>query len=163
MATLPKCNSVPMFAFTVTLSPKTRKMNTVSQLYETSEQLQATLSNLGATDITMVAELHKSNDIHYHGCFNWSYPMDAVRLNYLFRNRFRDHKLFGFTMIKILSDVPGWVEYMRKGFADFKRVVQERPIRSDDFHLFTTKEHLEYSIVFVPLPEELRAPPRTPL
>lgn len=132
------------YFFTVTLKPICFRDDAITQYNKYAPMLDNLLIQSGL-DVTFVAELTKSHNIHFHGIIRYDLrlvprPVDK------FHNTFRKHKHFGFVNISQIEDYQKVVDYMSK---DLDKTANEiglilRPIYKDDFGIF---EDIELAIV----------------
>lgn len=83
-------------------------------------------------------------DVHYHGVIN--FKMDKHHCEVRFRNAFRNHPLFGFVNLKVITDEPGWIDYLRKDLSKTAQIIFGRPILIDEFNCFRTGEFDQFGI-----------------
>lgn len=122
------------YAFTLTLKPKLFTKIAEEQ-YDIS-YYHAYLSLLKLTSkVTLVAELTKNANIHYHGVIQ--FPINKYRnINKMFKDTYRNDKLIGFVDIKVMVDEPGWKEYLNKDIEGFKQTMLRPPVIVDTHDFF---------------------------
>jgi hypothetical protein len=100
------------YAFTITLLPKFNKLTTRRQLHRTYEYV---LEFLQPHKVSLVYELTKQMNIHYHGIINFKYSVirDKVPILYWY-NLLRRQSTVGYTVLKPMEDEEGWKEYITK-------------------------------------------------
>lgn len=154
------------YAITITLHPSIRCNKTVEQYdtmkaiirdyitdccYEFWKKNKPTVQ-FQAPKVTLVAELTKSQDIHYHGIVTLPLSMKIRDHKIFIRDIFRYKpkagplrndlkKYLGFIYVKEIDD-NGWSQYLRKGFAEFEQSLDRKPILRDDHNIFTAEELL---------------------
>lgn len=133
------------YAFTVTLKPDCFKQPAEIQYDRTYNQLKEYLSDMSFY-YTLVAELTKNKNIHYHGVIKFPLPnlRDVIKM---FKDRFRNDKLFGFVDIKVMSDSEGWLDYISKELKETYQSINRRPIIYDGYDLFPTDNFVIYGIL----------------
>lgn len=136
------------FAVTLTLRPAHFRNKAEIQYDRTQVVVCDVLRGLGT--FSLVAELTKASNVHYHALLecDGSQTVVAKRLN----DAVRRHPDIGFCCTKLCTDQPGWVDYMSKGFApdhkdfqDFETVMKRKSIICDDLEVFPSKyrKHLD--------------------
>lgn len=109
------------YAFTITLLPKFRKLSTKNQLHRTYEYI---LEFLAPHKVTMVYELTKSYDIHYHGIINFKKDILKDRSAELYwYNKMRKSSTIGYTCLKVITDWNIWVDYLFKSHNEVKAIM----------------------------------------
>lgn len=125
------------YAFTITLKPKFYVLEPCKQFDSSVEYLWDKLKSV-MSKVTLVAELTQNFNIHYHGVGVFTISNKRKNLMLQFVNTFRKDSLIGFVNIKPISDEPGWIEYLSKGFQNFYDSLSRRPIINDECEIFTT-------------------------
>lgn len=133
------------YAFTVTLKPELFKKFAEIQYDLTSGPLKEHLYTI-TPKFTVVAELTKNCNIHYHGViyFLTDRCKDAIKC---FKDKFRNHKLFGFVDIKVIDDMEGWYEYISKELEHTNTILCRRPILFDSADIYPTDHFTLYGIM----------------
>lgn len=131
------------YSFTITLQPKMYKYDASNQYDLTMYDVAEYLGNLNC-EFTLVSELTKSYNIHYHGTIIFKTIKGNLKKKFV--DHFRAHKTIGFVCIKDITDEPGWIEYISKGLADTKKDVGRPPIIIDQLEYFNFAQRLDYSI-----------------
>jgi len=123
------------YAVTLTLKTKMRDLETERQ-YNASSQEVIQLFTCNNIKATIIYELTKNDDIHYHGICKM--PLQKhIRDNVIWlRNRFRRNKIIGFVCIKPVDDYHKWVEYISKDIATTKQRLGNIPILMDDYDIY---------------------------
>lgn len=121
------------YSFTVTLKPVLFRVPAESQYDKTTESLCDMLRDVSHT-YTLVAELTKNMNIHYHGVI--IFHMGPKNLIKKFVDAFRAHAKFGFVCIKVITDEPGWIDYISKELKNTYESIGRRPIVYDGVGLF---------------------------
>lgn len=129
------------FAVTLTLLPKLFKDPAEKQYDLTAPLVCDFLRQFG--EYTVVAELTKASNIHYHALvfMNCNETMARKRIN----DAKRTSKYFGFGVIKLCTDEPGWLDYMSKDVETFKENILRPPILHDERHLMPS----QFGVFFV--------------
>lgn len=140
------------YAFTITLKPFMRKFSNCKQHQITAHWIKCVLkADPEVVDVTMVAELTQSCDVHYHGIINFKegtgYPVNhwyhiwrTVNEPALDKRKLMEptkHHI-GYTNIKPVDDFEGWAEYLVKDMNNYEEIVKCYPIISDDHEIFDT-------------------------
>jgi len=130
------------YAFTVTIHPRHYK-NIAEVQYETTYKALL-LALLPQCLLTLVCELTKNANVHYHGVLK--VPLHKYKdVNKWFRDLFRGSKLFGFVNLTPITDEAGWFAYLTKDLAHTSKVMSRRPILRDDLNLFTEDLRASYA------------------
>lgn len=134
------------YTFTITLQPKLYKQEPEQQYDLTYNHVRQTLVKI-AREFTLVSELTKNYNIHFHGIINFtSVPKTDYRK--LFYKVFRNDTLVGFVNIKQMTDYPGWKEYISKDIKTFTESVNRRPIIWDDYEVFSSDQRFNFGCQF---------------
>lgn len=136
------------YAFTITLSGLLRRKHSIEQYDVIAEHVHEILFRL-AFKHTLVAELTKNADIHFHGLLE-APGMCLTQVSYVMKNRLRRCKYIGFSCIKLCDDEDGWILYMRKSFDEFCKLVNRRPIIYDGMNLYPPTEGFDKWLVTLP-------------
>lgn len=124
------------YAITITLNPKLFKLTTRQQFEKTANEIVKFMKTM-TTKLTLVTEVTEKYNIHYHGVF----VTDRKNIQYKINNMVRGHKLFGFVMIKPVTDLGGWVEYLGKDIKKTKGMMNVLPIICNDFGFEIAKRY----------------------
>lgn len=122
-----------LYSCTITLKPNLFKDPAELQYDRTYKEVYKVVSSL-CTSCTIVAELTKSQNIHYHAL------LDVTTLHYNYRKHFvdafrRSHH-FGFVHVTQTTDDVGWKNYMKKDLTETKRSINRPPIICNDIEIF---------------------------
>lgn len=113
---LEKVGFTQAYAFTVTLKPVLFRYNADEQVRKTASELETYINGM-SSEFTLVAELTKNANVHYHGIIK--FPINRItNINKYWKDKFRNHKLFGFVDIKVMDDEDGWIDYISKDFVE---------------------------------------------
>lgn len=131
------------YALTVTLKPKQLfKMDANKQLACTKDLLVNRLEEIGIYCKSIVVELTKAYNIHYHGVFcvkkNVIKNLHIVEMGKYVCDKFRNNPLFGFIDVKQCTDVKKWIEYMMKDIKRTYKLMHVYPLVDDNpewYHL----------------------------
>jgi len=121
------------YSFTVTLKPKCF-LKPAEDQYDMSVKVLCQLLQTKVNCYTLVAELTKNANVHYHGIVN--FKMGIRNINKYFQDMFRAHPVLGFVNIKVMDNEPGWVDYIKKDIKVTYESVGRRPIVHDGFDSF---------------------------
>lgn len=160
------------YALTVTLNPRIREKGTAEQHIYMRSYIECILKDrimqyvadykgikmkdLKRPRLTLVTELTKSYDIHYHGIL--SFPMSyglrcpEIFMRNLFRDRYKGNPAkmeqkdyIGFILLKPVEDWGKWSDYIAKDIDDFKQKMKMGPIICDDYEFFEAEDWLAYN------------------
>lgn len=128
------------YACTITLQPKTRKLSAEDQYEKYAHEvvLYDLQKIFPRCKLTLVAELTKSYDLHFHGIiqFDRRYIRKNQCIERMFRDRLRLHPIIGFVMLKVITDHNIWLDYITKSQDDFKQDLLLNPVIVDDYYHF---------------------------
>lgn len=126
------------YSITITLKP-----SLYNKPYETQfDETAVNITNLfGTCKLTLIAELTKTYNIHYHGLI--SVPLSHGRdpRKYIF-DQLRKYSKVGKSQVDQATDYNGWHAYISK---DIKNNIQNAiiyPIVKDDYEMFTNVTYL---------------------
>lgn len=122
------------YSFTVTLKPNLYKYIAEEQFSRTYIALSIHLCKL-SPNVTVLAELTKSMNIHYHGIIQFNIDRAEVNLRKKFIDSFRTSKEFGFVNIKQIEDEAGWIKYITKDLDQSRLLIGSPPILLDRLEL----------------------------
>jgi len=124
-------------AITITLNPKLRRYDTPDQYDLTYEAVVDALREVfPGCEISLIAEMHKTHDVHYHGVIRLKKALSELNASYKIRQAFRNHQKFGYCCLKTLMDESKWIDYLSKDLTPFRELVDRPPIVMDDFEYF---------------------------
>lgn len=129
------------YALTVTTSRRCHNLTTEEQYKESKKELIDILE-LNKIQHSLIFELTKNNDVHYHGIIK--VPVnDKIRdIKIFVCNLFRKRKFLGYICLKEITEYNIWFDYMKKEL----KITNERtgiyPIVSDMFGVFEIIRHL---------------------
>jgi len=134
------------YCLTITLKPK-------MYLYESEIQYDRTYMYIvnrlncaiGNGKLTMIAELTKNSNIHYHSVITHSIK-DGRYIGKIINDIFRRDEFVGFVNIKPLDNENGWIDYISKSFDQFYIDNDRRPIIIDQFNYFSLKVMMQYGL-----------------
>lgn len=131
------------YAFTVTLRPIMFK--TVAEVqFDNSYNDVCDILDKYKIKYTLVAELTKSFNIHYHGVCSFPINLSNNVMKW-FHDKFRNLKKLGFVNIKVMED-RGWIEYIFKNLKETKEGINRRPIIKDMFEYADVDLKAEYAM-----------------
>lgn len=134
------------YAFTITLKPVSFKLEPEQQYDKTYLHVRSQLISLGFK-VTLVAELTKNMNVHYHGVINFKLGDDCkIKVIKEFHKQFRNDLIIGFVNIRQIDDDQKWNEYIKKSLHDTNKAIGRRPIISDDFKIFSDFQHATYAL-----------------
>lgn len=123
-------------ALTVTLKSKHRSIDAEAQFALTRRGILEKLRNCKST---VIAELTRNFDIHYHAIL--SIPLDKTNgkhpLRYI-KDIFRSE--YGLTCVKQVDNYEGWIDYLKEDIDETSRVIY--PILKDDYDIFEKNTRL---------------------
>lgn len=122
---------------TLTLVPSWSKRRSArDQFILSKEELLEVLREHYRKDIkaSFIAELHQSNDVHYHGVITLTDANDRDK----FINRLRSRKIFGRRTITQLVNFPLWVKYLNKDINKTSQILGD-PIAIDTLNILGTR------------------------
>lgn len=130
-----------LYEFTVTLVPHyCRQRSGRDQHVHASAELLSLFAEYLQKDpsfrVSVIAELHKSNDVHYHGLLELKDHIARDR----FINRLRLRKIFGRRSISQLIHYSTWCEYMNKDTKITRDIIGD-PIVIDDFNVYSDVQY----------------------
>lgn len=123
------------YALTLTLLPKVRTMTAEEQMSRYRQEIVPILRKFFPNcKLTIVAELTKTYDVHFHGTiqFDMTHMRGIVNPCRYFRDKFRRHKLIGFVLLKVIDNEDIWKDYISKGLKEFYADTGEPPVLVDD-------------------------------
>lgn len=116
--------------------------DTIDIQYDKTYQDLMTLLRLISNKVTIVVELTKALNVHYHGLIN----LNCSRIKFV--NLFRKSKEFGFVNISELKDLNKVATYMEKDFLQTKKELGVPPIIMNQHNLYPKDVQLEYGRTF---------------
>lgn len=122
------------YAFTVTLKPRAFVEPGDVQYDKASYGLYKHLKAL-CRALTLVAELTKNCNIHYHGIITFTNA--SIKNVKRFHDSFRGNSIFGYVNIVQITDLNGWVDYLKKSIHDTCCVIERPPILCDEFNVLS--------------------------
>jgi len=123
------------YALTVTVSAFVKQQKAELQLSATAMLL---VQLLQPSKMTIVAELTKNFDVHYH-CTVAPRRASVVKVKNMckyFVDKFRGIKHFGFICVKPVQDYKGWMDYMKKDLVTTRDLIKMNPVIKDDYSEF---------------------------
>lgn len=124
------------YAFTITLSPKLFKHDATKQYDITHLELAQKLMNI-AEEVTLIAELTKRYNIHYHGIITFDCQKSRNLTKY-FHDQFRSELHYGFVDIKPITEYSIWLDYIKKELKETQDSISRRPLVCDQFNALPT-------------------------
>lgn len=134
------------YAYTITLKPQLYKQTPDKQYDATAEYVRDRLFTI-SSQLTLVAELTKSVNVHFHGVIN--FKLDNVckkRYDLKFANLFRNDPLIGFTNLRQIDNEIIWSNYISKSVEDTHLVLMRRPIIIDNFEIFNESQRANHAL-----------------
>lgn len=134
------------YAATITLKPRMYQHRAEQQYDMTYPDIVKHLECNGWKNYSIVAELTKNYNVHYHLTITFPIAVVVPKVNYMkkFVDSFRKSQVFGFVNIKQIDDELGWITYMSKDLQQFIDSTGRRPIIKDDYNYFTEKDYAKY-------------------
>lgn len=124
------------YAFTITLKPHVRKMTCEEQYDKYTSYVTKTLESFYPNCLyTMVAEMTKSYDLHFHGIIKFKINNRIKNLSKYFHDSFRGDKIIGYVLLKVMDDDKGWKTYLGKALEEFRASTGREPIIKEFFTL----------------------------
>lgn len=130
------------YAVTITLKPKMRRLNAEEQFARLAHYFVNHWGVNKGIKATLIAELHKSYDVHLHGII--SINLDSLDTKYLKRpmryvhDMFRKSDLVGYVVIKQVEHYNIWCEYIMKGLGvgnEVSEAIGAYPTILDDYKI----------------------------
>lgn len=131
------------YSATVTLKPIMYKMTAEEQYDNTKQDLCEMLYKLN-TNFTIVAELTKGMNLHYHLVVQFRSFKPKDNLMKKFIDHFRNHKKFGYVSIRQIDDEPGWQAYISKDIDVTYESIRRPPIIYDDFKYYDDMKYMDH-------------------
>lgn len=135
------------YSATITLKPRMYQYKAEQQYDMTYPELIKHLSCNNYSNATIISELTKNYNVHYHITITFQNPYTKdFKINFQkqFVDSFRKSQVFGFVNIKQIDSELGWIEYISKDLKTFIDSTGRRPIIKDDFNYFTEKDYAKY-------------------
>jgi len=117
------------------------KLDIDKQFDETKNDIVMSLRSV-SNKYTLVTELTKSFNIHYHGLIE----LQGSKRSFV--NLFRNEKKIGFVQCNPLYDEEKVATYLSKDLEFNQNELQRRVIINDDYNLFTISQRLKYGTLF---------------
>jgi hypothetical protein len=128
---------------TVTLKPLLYRFNTEEQIDKSVVDLIRILNDLKCIKKTIVFELTKSHNIHYH--IIAKFELTGVRNIYnKIYNSFRKSKIFGYVLTDQIKDYDNFTTYILKDVKNTFNILGRFPIIRDDYNLMNKFEFFEH-------------------
>lgn len=121
------------YAFTITLGKSMYKLEPSVQYDYVVEDIVTRLSSI-SSKVTLVAELTKASNIHFHGIIKFKDSLKPFRLQ--FNNLFRNHKYIGYVHLVQITEWSAWTEYIQKELIETKDSLNRPPILLDGHDVF---------------------------
>lgn len=119
---------------TVTLRPVMYRLSSTEQLSRSIGPLLDLLRDLNCIKKTIVFELTKSHNVHYHIICN--FDIHGVRNIYnKIYNKFRCSKIFGYVLTDQIKDYNSFVSYILKDVEETYNILGIYPVQIDDYEL----------------------------
>lgn len=141
-----KVSETVRYSATVTLKPRMYQYKAEQQYDMSYPDLIKHLACNGYKNITVIAELTKNYNIHYHLTVTFPFGENSKYCNCMkkFVDSFRRSQMFGFVNIKQIDSEIGWIEYIGKQLKEFTDSTGRRPIIKDDFNYFTENDYAKF-------------------
>lgn len=123
-----------LYAVTLTLHPSFRLRKTSQEQYDKVKDVVKSFFSPYKASIIM--ELTKNADVHVHAMIESKQCL--AKLNYTLKNRTRHFKELGFSMVKLVDDYYGWIDYMVKDLAETSELLRKEPIIRDSLDILPT-------------------------
>lgn len=134
---MPQDKKTQDYAFTITLKPKMFVHPLKKQLALTKDVLKE-LFSLTCAQYTLVAEVTKNFNIHYHGIVNFHVINEFHNSDHyicMFKDCFRKSSQFGYTVVKVIDDFPKWSAYILKDRQKTYSLTHVHPMLHDGHEL----------------------------
>lgn len=128
------------YSFTITLKPNLFQYKAEEQYDKSYLTLVKHLMTL-SKKFSVVAELTKNYNIHYHGIITFTLH-EKQKSNFMkkFTDSFRKNTCFGFVNIKQITDEQGWINYITKDLKITRESICRPPVLIDSFNIIPTLE-----------------------
>lgn len=133
---MPETEKTHEYAFTITLKPPLYRFNLREQIEKTKDKLLKMCNYVA--QFTLVAEVTKNFNIHYHGIVNFEVDYKFTNNEQYcaeFKDVFRKSKDFGFICIKPIDNFPKWVAYILKDRKRTFELTRTHPLLCDGHEL----------------------------
>lgn len=131
----PVCRTADHFV-TFTLQPKLRRLSAWEQFDCTSQHINKKLRQCYTNvKLTLIAELHRSFDIHYHGIFSCDLPLTRKSLAHTMRQLFRTDPMIGRLDCQQMVNHQQTVDYIIKNCCCTAKEIARHPVVVDDYKL----------------------------
>lgn len=134
------------YSFTLTLKPKRLFQQEPEKQYDNTMYHVVNMLNSLNAKYTLIIELTKSFNIHYHGIISFLLQDNEFDCMKSFYSLFRKDEKIGYIYLKQITDFPGWIEYLRKDLYKTFMCVGRRIIIQDNYNVFTKEEIAKYSV-----------------
>lgn len=144
------------YSFTLTLRPKCYIHEPERQYDDTYEYIRRKLSSLSQA-FTIIAEVTKSYNVHYHGLISFYYNDNIKLVNNNINQRdfikefhkcFRNDTFVGYIKIDQMRDENNWKAYLKKDLEHTMNAINRRPLIWDFFDWFDSEERAIYGITW---------------
>lgn len=133
------------YTLTITLRPKCYIHEPERQYDDTYEYLKKKLTGLTQA-FTLIAELTKSYNIHYHAVIK--FPITSKNVLKNFYKQFRNDPLIGFIKIEQMINEHKWREYISKDLSHTLDAINRRSIIYDYYDWFDEEQRALYGITW---------------
>lgn len=134
------------YALTITLKPIMFKSKDATDQFDATYKSLLLFLYQVCNQITLVAELTKNSNIHYHSIITFKRAHDIAYQRKLLNDMFRKSKEIGYLCLKQIEDEPGWIEYISKELKSTTYCCLIRPIVKDDFNIFSETIRTDYAM-----------------
>lgn len=130
---------IAQYALTCTIQPFVRQLLAKEQYTLLHEYVVRELKKF-CDQLTLVVELTKSYDLHFHGVI--TFPIGIWNPGLYLRDALRKDPLIGFITLPLITDPLGWLTYISKSLLEVKTSIGEPPVLIDDHDWFLPYRHV---------------------
>jgi len=120
------------YAITLTISRKLRKL-TPEEQYDRIKLLLPKV--MYGCEYTLITELHKDMNTHYHGIFRMQLPIQGRTVVRSITDRIRKIDDLGFYVIKQIDNFGVWSDYIQKAITQTALSIARPVILQDDYQI----------------------------
>lgn len=137
------------YSLTITLRPKCYTKEPEQQFDDTYEHVRRKLYSL-TEHFTLVAEVTKSFNVHYHAILKFEIDNSKPSVTYLkeIYKCFRNDDLVGFIKCEQTLGRVSWISYLKKDLFHTYNSINRRPIIYDDYDIFTETDRANYGVTW---------------
>lgn len=132
------------FFGTITLNPKMYRDEPEIQYDNTCLYVRDKLHQL-TNDFTLVAELTKAYNIHYHLVIKFDITNKNIDYRKEFHKLFRNDRMIGFINLQPMANAPASQVYIKKDLDKTCNSIDRRPVICDTYNWFNLEERALYA------------------